>query len=147
MKFLELDKTATNANNAQLVLFLIPTEEHALDQSQHAHAIRNTLLMDTNALSAQPDKLLIQTIIRDVFQEFAMLQVKSSHQKNTAGDVICVHKDMSQTPQEASVLESSHNAHALKSMTLLDMFAFLAQNTKWLLTTIRDVSQDNAHQN
>lgn len=45
MKFLELLKTVTSADNAHQTLFQTPTEEHVLDQSPLAHVLKDTLPM------------------------------------------------------------------------------------------------------
>jgi hypothetical protein len=136
-------QTAINAETAQPTLFQILTEEHVLDQSQFAHALKDTQLMDMNAKNVEPDKLLIQITTRDASQESVTRETKSSHPETTAGDVMFAHKDMSQTHQEQSVLESSQLAAALRSMTQADMSACHAHHTKLLLTVTKDVSQDN----
>jgi hypothetical protein len=71
-KFLEPDKTATDATLAHQTLFQTTKELLVLDQSQSAHALKDTLLMDMNAKNAQSDKLLIQTTTRDVSHNNAM---------------------------------------------------------------------------
>jgi hypothetical protein len=71
---LELDKTATDAMLAHQTLFQMIPEPLVLDQSQSAHATRNTLLMDMNAKHAQSDKLLIQTTTRDVSHNNVMTE-------------------------------------------------------------------------
>ena len=143
-KFLVPLLTATFARTAQLTLFQTPTEEHVLDQSQFAHALKDTQLMDTNAKNAQLDKSLIQTTTRDVSQEFATRETKSLDKKITAGNVRPAHKAMNQTQPEVSVLELSQLAAALRSMIQADMSASHAHHIKLLPTVTEDVSQDNA---
>jgi hypothetical protein len=58
-RFLVPDKTATDATLAHQTLCQMIPELPVLDQSQSAHALRDTLLMDMNALNAQIDKLLM----------------------------------------------------------------------------------------
>jgi hypothetical protein len=143
-KFLVPLLTATNARTAQLTLFQTPTEEHVLDQSQFAHALKDTQLMDTNAKNAQLDKSLIQTTTRDVSQEFATKETKSLDKKTTAGNVRPAHKAMNQTQPEVSVSELSQLAAALRSMIQVDMSASHAHHIKLLPTVTEDVSLDNA---
>jgi len=143
-KFLVLLQTAINAETAQPTLSQTLTEEHVLDQSQFAHALKDTQLMDMNAKNVEPDKSLIQTTTRDAFQEYATRETKSSQPETIAGTVILAHKVMSQTHQDQNVLESSQLAAALKSMTQADMSACHAHHIKLQPTVTRDVSQDNA---
>lgn len=143
-KFSVLLETAMNAETAQPTLFQTLTEEHVLDQSQFAHALKDTQLMDMNAKNVEPDKSLTQTTTRDVSQESATRETKSSQPETTAGDVMFAHKDMSQTHQDQNVLESSQLAAALRSMTQADMSACHAHHSKLLPTVTQDVSQDNA---
>lgn len=58
-KSLVLLKTAMHAELAHQILSQTPPEEHVLDQSQFAHALKDTLQMVMNAKNAQPDKLLM----------------------------------------------------------------------------------------
>merc|ERR1719183_1813284 len=143
-RFLETDRTATDATPAQITLFQMTQELNVLDQSQFAHALRDTLLMDTNALNVQTDKSSIQTKTRDVSHKYATPDNKSSQPENTATDVILAHKDMNQTHKELSASESSQSAAALRSMTQVDTFACHAHHTKLPPMEIKDVSQDNA---
>jgi hypothetical protein len=143
-KSLVLCQTATDATLAHQTLSQTPTEEPVSDQSQFAHAHRDTQLMDMTAKNAQPEQLLIQTTTRDVSHKSATRETKSSLPETTAGDVMSAHKDISQTQQELSVSESSQLAAALRSMTKADMSAFHAHHIKLPPTTTKDVSQDNA---
>jgi hypothetical protein len=115
-----------------------------LDQSQYAHVLNTTHKICTLALSAQPDLSKIQTTTRDVSQEFATNQTKSSPPKTTAGDVTNAQLDIDQTLPDLHVTESSQNAAALRSMTQAAMSVFHAQLSKLPPTTTKDVSQDNA---
>ena len=143
-KFLELSPTATDATLAHQTLFQMPTEEPVLDQSQFAHALRNTLLMDMTAKNVQTDILLIQTTTRDASQDNATKETKSSPPETTATDVTNAHLDTSQTHKELNALESSQLAVALKSMTKVDTSVSHAHHGKLPPTTTKDVSQDNA---
>jgi hypothetical protein len=143
-KSLVLLKTAMHAELAHQTLSQTPPEEHVLDQSQFAHALKDTLQMVMNAKNAQPDKLLIKTTTRDAYQRYAATETRSSHQKTTAGNASNAHKDTSQTQLEASASESSQLAVALRSMTLVVMFVSHAHHIKLLPTETKDVSQDNA---
>jgi len=140
----ELFQTATDVTPAHQTLFQMPTEEHVLDQSQFAHVLRDTLLMDMSAKNAQIDKLLIQTTTRDASQEYATLETKSLPPETTATDVTNAHKAMSQTHKELSARESSQLAAALRSMTQVAMSVFHAHHTKLPPMETKDVSQDNA---
>jgi hypothetical protein len=141
---LETDQTATDATLAQLTSSQMTEEEPVLDQSQSAHALRDTLLMVTNAKNVQTDKLLIQTTTRDASHNNATKEVKSSLPEITATDVTCAHKDTSQIHKELSASESSQSAAALRCMTQVDTFACHAHHTKLPPTETKDVSQDNA---
>lgn len=143
-KFLELDQPATDADLAQQASSQMTEEEPVLDQSQSAHAHKSTLQMVMSAKNVQIDKLLIQTITRDVFHNNVTREVKSSLPETTAIDVISAHKDMSQIHRELSALESSQNAAALKSMIQVDMSACHAHHTKLQLMETKDASQDSA---
>jgi hypothetical protein len=96
------------------------------------------------AYHAQLDLSKIQTTRRDVSQEFATSQIRSSQLKTTAGDVTNAQLDIDQTLLDLHVTESSQNAAALRSMTQAAMSVFHAQPTKLPPTTTKDVSQDNA---
>jgi hypothetical protein len=141
---LVLFQTATDATLAQPTLFQMPTEEPVLDQSQFAHAHRNTQLTDMTAKNVQTDKLLIKTTTRDVSQDNATREIRSSLPETIATDVTNAHLDTSQTHKELSASESSQLAAALRSMTKADTSVFHAHHTKLPLTTTKDVSQDNA---
>jgi hypothetical protein len=143
-KSLELDPTATDARPAHQTSSQMTEEEPVLDQSQSAHAHKNTLQMDMNVKNAQIDKLLIQTTTRDVFHNNATKEVRSSLPETTATDATFAHKDTSQTHKELSALESSQSAAALKSMIKVDLSACHAHHTKLQPTETRDVSQDSA---
>jgi hypothetical protein len=143
-RFLETDRTATDATLAQITLFQMTQELNVLDQSHNAHAQRDTLLMDTNAFNVQTDKSSIQTKTRDVSHKYATPDNKSSLPENTATDVILAHKVMNQTHKELSASESSQSAAALRSMTQVVMSVSHAQFTKLPPTETKDVSQDNA---
>lgn len=143
-RFLETDRTATDATLAQITLFQTMLELNVSDQSQFAHALRDTLLMDTNALNVQTDKSSIQTKTRDVSHKYAAPETKSSQPENTATDVILAHKVMNQTHKELSASESSQSAAALRSMTQVVMSVSHAHHTKLPPTETKDVSQDNA---
>lgn len=144
MRFLDQEETATHANNALEVLFQILREELVLDQSQYAHVLNTTHKICTLASNAQPDLSKIQTTTRDVSQEFATNQTKSSLPKTTAGDVTNAQLDIDQMLPDLHVTESSQHVVALRSMTQAAMFVFHAQLIKLPLTTTKDVSQDNA---
>jgi hypothetical protein len=58
-KSLEPDRTATDATLAHQTLFQTIPELPVLDQSQSAHALRDTQLMDMNASNVQTDKSLM----------------------------------------------------------------------------------------
>jgi hypothetical protein len=96
------------------------------------------------AYHAQLDLSKIQTTRRDVSQEFATSQIRSSQLKTTAGDVTNAQLDIDQTLPELHVIESSQNVAALNNMTQAVMSVFHAQPTKLPPTTTKDVSQDNA---
>lgn len=95
-------------------------------------------------MNVQTDRLLTQITTRDVSQDNATRETKSSPPETTAIDVTNAHLDTSQTHKELNVLESSQNAAALKSMIKVDTSAFHAHHGKLLPTTTKDVSQDNA---
>lgn len=101
-KSLEPEQTATDAANAHQTLYQMILELNVSDQSQFAHAPKDTHLMDMNALNAQIDKLLIQTITRDASHKFATKETTSSPPENTATDVMSAQKGMSQTHKELS---------------------------------------------
>jgi hypothetical protein len=143
-RFLEPDKTATDATLAQQTLFQTIPELPVLDQSQSAHVLKDTLLMDMTALNAQIDKLLTQTTTRDASHNNAMLETKSSQPENTATDAILAQQDINQTHKEPSASESSQSAAALRSMTQVDTSVFHAHHGKLPPTETKDVSQDNA---
>lgn len=115
-----------------------------LDQSQSVHALKDTQLMDMSALNAQTDKLLIQTTTRDASHKHVINKTASLEPEKTATTVTFAHKDTDQTPREPSAIESSQDAHVLRSMTHPDMSVFHAQHTKLPPTETKDVSQDNA---
>jgi hypothetical protein len=119
-------------------------EEPVSDQFQHAHVPKDFHKKVIIAFHAQLDPSKIQTTRRDVFQEFATSQIKSSLPKTTAGDVTNAQLDIDQTLPELHVTESSQNAAALNNMTQAVTFVFHAQPTKLPPTTTKDVSQDNA---
>jgi hypothetical protein len=141
---LELDKTATDATLAHPTLFQTTPELPVLDQSQSAHALKDTLLMDMTALNAQIDKSSIQTTTRDVSHNNVTLETKSSQPENTATDAIPAQLDINQTHRELSASESSQSAVALRSMTQVDTSVFHAHHSKLPPTETKDVSQDNA---
>jgi len=143
-KFLELSPTATDATLAHQTLSQTTTEEPVLDQSQLAHVLRDTHKMYMKAKNVQIDKLLIQTTTRDVSQDNATLETRSSLPETTATDVTNAHLDTSQTHKELNALESSQLAVALKSMTKVDTSVSHAHHGKLPPTTTKDVSQDNA---
>jgi hypothetical protein len=143
-KSLEVEQTATDAIIAHQTLFQISPEQLVKDQFQSANAMRNTLLMDMNAKPAQSDKLLIQTTTRDASHKHVINKTASLEPEKTATTVTFAHKDTDQTPREPSAIESSQDAHALRSMTHPDMSVFHAQHTKLPPTETKDVSQDNA---
>jgi hypothetical protein len=143
-KFLVIFPNATNVRPAHQTLFQMIEEEHVSDQSQFAHVLKSTLLMDTPAWNAQLDKSLIQATTRDASQESATKEVKSSQAPTTAGNVRLAHKDTSQTHPEVSALELDQLAAALRSMTQVDMSVSHAHHIKLLPTVTKDVSQDNA---
>jgi len=140
----ELPKTAMLANNAHQTLSHLKTEEDVRDQSQPAHVLKDTLLMDMNAKNAQLDKSLIQTTTRDVSQESATKETKSLEEKTSAGIARPAHKATNQTHPELSASESSQLAAALRSMIKVVMFAYHAHHIKLPPTVTEDVSQDNA---
>ena len=142
-KFLVLSKTATDAENVQRVLFQTLTIEHVSDQSQFAHVLKDTQLMDTHALTVDQDKLLIHQTIRDVSQRFAK-EMRSSDRKTTATNVNNAHLDINQVSEEISATESSQNAAALNSMTHQAMSVCHAHHTTLPPTETKDVYQDNA---
>jgi hypothetical protein len=145
-KFSVPDKIATDAKTAHKILFQMIKEEDVSDQFQLAHVLKNTQLMDTSAKNAQQDLLLIQTTTRDASQESAVEEMKSSHLKTTAGDVMSAQVVTNQTQPELSVLELSQNVAALRSMIAVVMSACHAQHTKLPPTVTKDVSQDNAQE-
>jgi hypothetical protein len=69
-----LDRTAIDATLAHQTSFQTTPELPVLDQSQSAHAHRDTLLMDMSAKNAQSDKLSTQATTRDVFHNNAMTE-------------------------------------------------------------------------
>jgi len=143
-KSLEPDKTATDATLAQPTLSQMIPELPVLDQSQFAHAPKDTLLMDMTALNAQTDKSSIQTTTRDVSHNNVTLETKSSLPENTATDAIPAQLDINQTHKELSASESSQSAVALRSMTQVDTSVFHAHHSRLPPTETKDVSQDNA---
>jgi hypothetical protein len=100
--------------------------------------------MDMSALNAQIDKLLIQTTTRDASHKLVINQTASLEPEKTATTATSAQRDTSQMPKEPSVIESSQDAAALRSMTHPDMSVFHAQHTKLPPTETKDVSQDNA---
>jgi hypothetical protein len=145
-KFLEPDKTATDATNAHQTLFQMIPELNVSDQSQFAHAPRDTHQTDMSALNAPTDKLLIQTTTRDASHKSVTKETTSSQPENTATDVTSAHKDTSQTHKELSASESSQSAHVPKSTTQVDTSVFHAHHGKLLPIITKDVSQDNAQE-
>jgi hypothetical protein len=142
----ELYQTATNAEFAQITLFQMLLEEDVLDQSQFVDVPKDTQLMDMIASTAQTDPLEThpRTTARDASHNNAPRETRSSHQENTASDVMSAHKDMSQMLEEMTASESSQNVAALNSMMNLAMFASHAQLTMSLPTRTKCVYQDNA---
>jgi len=141
-----LYQTATNAEFAQITLFQMPLEEDVLDQSQFVDVPKDTQLMDMIASTAQtdPSEIHPRTTARDASHNNAPRETRSSHQENTASDVMSAHKDMSQMLEEMTASESSQNVAALNSMMNLVMFASHAQLTMLLPTKTKCVYQDNA---
>lgn len=73
-----------------------------------------------------------------------MTETWYSSKENTATNAKCAKLDMNQTLLELSVLESSQNVAALKSMMPVVMSAFHAHHMRLPLMETKDVSQDNA---
>jgi hypothetical protein len=143
-KFLVQPQNATNARTAHKTLCQMLPEESVTDQFQFAHVLKDTLRVVMSAKNVELDKSLIQTTTRDVSQEFATKETKSSHRETSAGNAKPAQLVMSQTHPELNASESSQHAAALKSMTKVDMSALSAHHTKLLPTVTEDASQDNA---
>jgi len=73
----EMPTIATNVEFAKKIGCHLKIEEAATDQDQHAHALRNILLMDINASHAQLDKLVTQVTLNVSQLQHALVKVKS----------------------------------------------------------------------
>jgi hypothetical protein len=137
--------TSTTAMLAELALFHSSqekTEAHATDQDQLAHVLKDTLLMVTHALTAQPVKLLIIKI-QDVSQlQHAEVQVKFLVLLKTATDVDLANFHRFQTNSEDHAIDQRLFAIATKDTLKMNILAYHAQ-LDMLLTqeTRKPVSQ------
>jgi len=111
-----------------------------LDQSQFAHALKDTVKMVMNANNAHQDMFNTQPTTSNAFHKHVTIETQSSVTLETAIDANNANKDTDQMPLKLDVTESSQLAHALKSMTQLDITASNAHSTKLLPITTPDVS-------
>jgi hypothetical protein len=117
-KFLEILVTAINASNAQLVKSQINTEDNA-EQSQLAHAHRNTLKMDSNVSHAHQDTFHLQ-IEANAYHNTAPTKTPLLELLNNAMPAHHALKELLPMPCKDNALDKSQLAHAPRSMEVMD---------------------------